>query len=160
MKKQTLRIVSVLSLLVAVMLTTATAAHAQASRSVVVSIPFEFTVGQKTLPAGDYIVKRATRNSDASLLVQSTDGRRSAMVTTHSVETRATQRKAKLDFHKYGDQFFLARVWTPGVNAGRQINKSSAERALERELMNKAWDNSAARIEARLETVSVIGRTQ
>lgn len=149
-----------LSLLIAVTLTTATVARAQAARSVVVSIPFEFTVGQKTLPAGDYIVRRVARNSDTSLLVQSADGRRSAMVTTHSVEARATQRKAKLDFHKYGDQFFLARVWTPGNNQGRQLNKSNAERTLERELMNKAWDNSAARIEARLETVSVVGRIQ
>ncbi len=160
MKKDILRAASMLSLLAALILTAATVAPAQSSRSVVVTIPFEFTVGQKTLPAGEYIVRRVARNSQASLLVQSADGRRAALVATHSVESRTSPRTARLDFHRYGERVFLARVWTPGSGVGRQLGKSKAERALERELLNAAWNDAATRIEVYRETVSLNGRVQ
>jgi len=49
-------------------------------------IPFEFNVGNKMLPAGDYTVARINPGSDRAVLqIRTADGRESAMVQMNSV---------------------------------------------------------------------------
>jgi hypothetical protein len=39
-----------------------------------------------------------------------------------------TTSRAKLVFHRYGDQYFLYQVWAAGATSGRQFPKSRSER--------------------------------
>ena len=41
-----------------------------------------------------------------------------------------TQEKTRFVFHKYGDQYFLSQIWTPGGNSGRELLMPRLERAL------------------------------
>jgi hypothetical protein len=120
----------------------AVAAKAQTNgrSQLIANIPFQFSVGDKTLPAGEYTVLSVNADSsNVTLKIQSQDGKSSAMVGMMTVTGKA-QASAKLIFHRYGNQYFFAEAWVDGDNSGLQARKTRSERANEREL---AGDKSA-----------------
>lgn len=127
MTKRALKNFTILNLLL--MLTVVSAA-AQSERTTIKNIPFNFIVGGKTLPAGDYTVEPNRRDSLNVWLVQSRDGHISALFTTMSVRASETQEKTKFVFHKYADQYFLSQIWIPGGNSGRELHMPRLEREL------------------------------
>jgi hypothetical protein len=127
MKKQAFRTFTMLNL---VLMLTAVSVCAQSERSEVLNIPFNFIVAGKTLPAGEYTVEPNKKDSHKVWLVQSRDGRTSALFTTMPVRASETQEKTKFVFHKYGDQYFLSQIWTPGGNSGRELLMPRLEREL------------------------------
>ena len=127
MKKQAFKSLSMVALLLVI---AAVSVSAQSDRRKVINIPFSFIVGDKTLVAGDYTVHRNRRDYDTIWLVQSSDGRSSILFSTMSVRASRTQDQTKLVFRKYGDRYFLAQVWTPGGNTGRELPQSKLEREL------------------------------
>ena len=126
MKKQAFRIVTVFSLLLTL---SAVSIHAQSKRSTT-KIPFSFTVGQKTLPAGEYSVEPNRQNSDNVWLVQSVTGHDSVLFTTGSLWTSETQKNSRLVFNNYDGQYFLSQIWSAGDNSGRQLQIPRLERQL------------------------------
>lgn len=126
--KQIFRAVTMLSLFFVL---AASAVFAQAERRVVIRIPFDFTVGQKTLPAGAYRIEPNRIDSDRVWVIKSVERRESAVLMTISVRANATQEEGKVIFHKYGDQYFLSQIWTPGSNTGSELPISRQERAVE-----------------------------
>ena len=127
MKKQALKNFTMFSLL---LILTAVSVAAQSERSKITNIPFSFIVGEKTFPAGDYTVEPNRRDYDKVWLVQSRDGHASVLFATMPVRASETQEKTKFVFHKYGDQYFLSQIWTPGGNSGRELLMPRLERAL------------------------------
>lgn len=127
MKKQALRTFTMLSL---VLMLTAVSVCAQSERSGVLNIPFNFIVGGKTLPAGEYTVEPNRKDSHNVWLVQSREGNATALFATMPVRANQTQEETKLVFRKYGDQYFLSRIWTPGGNTGRELVMPRLEREL------------------------------
>jgi hypothetical protein len=134
MKRQTLRILTILGVLLA---TTVATANAQSERTEVTYIPFNFVVGKKTLPAGEYIVTPNRTRSNDVWLVQSRDGHTSALFTTTSLRSSKTQKRTKLVFNKYGDQYFLSQIWVDGSNSGRELVKRQMERELEKSIARR-----------------------
>lgn len=154
MKNQILRGLTMLLLVAAVALMAAlVSAHAQSSVIVMADVPFEFAVGGKTLKAGEYTVRAMTANADA-LLIRSKDSSGSAIRLSNSIQSRDIQEKAKLVFHRYGERYFLAEVWTPGERTGRKLQKSSAERAIESQLAANPSKSDLARNS--YETVEIV----
>ena len=132
MKKELLKGFTMLALTVTLALATAAASNAQSSNRIVADIPFEFTVGGQSLPAGQYAVRAANSQGNA-LIVQSDDAKSSAMRLTNPIRPNKTNEQARLVFHRYGERYFLAEVWSGSDGAGRQLLKSREERAIERE---------------------------
>ena len=126
MKKQAIRILTVFSLLLTL---SAVAVHAQSNRSTI-NIPFSFTVGQRTLPAGEYSVEPNRNDSSNVWLVQSVTGHDSVLFTTSDVWTSKTQESTKLVFNNYDGQYFLSQIWNVGDNSGRQLQIPRLERQL------------------------------
>ena len=89
--------------------------HAQTgAHKVVANIPFEFTVGKATLPAGRYTVTVMNPTSDRKILqIRQIEGRASAMVITNDV-AGDTSENAKLVFHRYGDRYYFAQSQMAG----------------------------------------------
>lgn len=127
MKTHVLKNFTMLSL---VLMLTAVAVCAQSKRSKVTKIPFRFIVGQKTLPAGEYTLEPNRKDSHNVWLIQRRDGRTTALFTTMPVRASETQEKGELIFHKYGDQYFLSQIWTPGSQSGRELLMPRLERQL------------------------------
>jgi hypothetical protein len=142
MKKQALKNFTMFSLLLMV---TAVSVAAQSERSKITNIPFSFTVGEKTLPAGEYTVEPNRRDYDKVWLVQSRDGHSSVLFTTMPVQASETQEKTKFVFHKYGDQYFLSQIWTPGGNSGRELLMPRVERELAKNAIERQTIVVAAR---------------
>jgi len=107
----------------------AAAQVARAQEPVVANIPFDFTAGNQTLPAGEYLVGKLSMNTPV-LVIQRTD--RSAQILAPSIPARSSepQSDSKLVFNKYGNRYFLSQVWSAGYSSGRQLMKSSAEKEL------------------------------
>jgi hypothetical protein len=84
------------------------AARAEVRDQIVVTIPCEFVVGGKTLPAGTYKVNRVT---DRGILIQSFENRTSALVLLSQVEGRSAD-KVHVSFDRVGGQYFLSKVAT------------------------------------------------
>ena len=126
MKQRTLSTLTMLSLLL--MLTVVTVS-AQSEGSGAIKIPFNFVIGQKILPAGEYTI-RPNRTDKTVWLVQGNDTQAGAFFLTIPVLARETQEKTRLVFNKYGDQYFLSQIWIPGDNLGRELSMPRQEREL------------------------------
>jgi len=112
-------------------------------------IPFAFSVGNKSLPAGEYRVQVVNPSSDKSVLqITSLDGRTTMMVRTVDIEGSSTSR-AKLTFRHYGDQYFLAQVWMAAETTGMATPNSGAEKTLRRQLGKTAKDFDLVAVNAR-----------
>ena len=114
----------------------AVAAQAQtsAARRLIASVPFAFNVGDKTMPAGEYIITQVNPASDHAVLqLRSKDGKTSTMIQMNSAIGKA-QDTARLLFHRYDNEYFFAEAWIDGERDGLQAPKSRAERAVQRKL--------------------------
>lgn len=152
MKKEILKGFTMLMLMVALALATAViSANAQSLNTVKANIRFEFVVGDKTLPAGEYFVKPVS--AGGALAIQSADGRNSVLRQSGPTERDRNKTHARLVFHRYGQNYFLAEVWN-GESTGRQIAKSRQERAIERELASIPSKSDLA--QGTYETIEVV----
>ena len=115
MKNQTYRFVAILGIFLGLAVASV---HAQAPSKVEVNIPFEFSAGKTTLPAGVYTIKRPSGNN---VTLRSKDRQSSvilnAPVTNNSSDPNAVER---LVFERYGDQLALAQIWLT-ADTGRQV---------------------------------------
>src|SRR5687767_14390188 len=125
MKTQVLKIFSML--MFAVMLSVA-AVSAKPIESLKGKIPFDFSVGNKTLPAGVYTV--TSLPTPGVILIRREDCRAGAMIVTFGVNASRVQDRTTLVFRRYGAQYFLSQIWTAGDNHGRELQKSRTERDL------------------------------
>ncbi|HVF43671.1 MAG TPA: hypothetical protein VM936_11700 [Pyrinomonadaceae bacterium] len=110
--------------------------YAQAGRRVRVHVPFDFVVAGRLMPAGDYSVRRVSKDSENALLIQSADGRKAATVFTNASGREAN--RAELGFRQQGESYFLAEVSIPGTAGVREIPRSKSEEKRVRELIEQA----------------------
>jgi len=123
-------ILSILVMLAA--FATNSSAHARATSTVVFNVPFNFVVGGKTLPAGEYIVVRSTLNSNDILSLHRLDNNEGVYVLTSTIRSNQIQDDAKLVFNRYQDQYFLEEFWLSGQDTGRKVIRSEKEKTLAR----------------------------
>jgi hypothetical protein len=160
MKKQALKAVTMLVSIIVLAFMTAVMSSAQSRRqNLQASIPFDFVVGDKALAAGEYVVGKITSSSDEGIMVHSRDSRQSAIQLTSAVQAHAAKNRAMLIFHRYGSAYFLEQVWTSGSAEGREMLKSKAERAIERELAKSTSRDEVAG-HAQSETVTIYAELQ
>ena len=108
------------------------------------NVPFSFTVGEKTLPAGVYTVSVLNPASDRKVLqLRSKDGHASAMVQTVAVKGALCD-NAKLVFRRYGDRHFFAKAQLAGDSTGYATTKTHAERATQRATKRDASNTEIA----------------
>ena len=125
MKYTTLKTVAMLSLFV---MLAVGSVSGQSNSHIRVNIPFDFAAGKTQLKAGEYIV----RSSSESILVlrRISDGTDTFVFTPNKLHRPETNLSAKLVFHRYGSEYFLAEAWTSRNTIGRLVNETSAERRL------------------------------
>jgi hypothetical protein len=86
-------------------------AKAQVPDQIVVTIPFEFVVAGKTLPAGTYRVNRVSDDKWDGLVFRSFENHAGAIVHPIGVES-ASAAKTSVSFEKAGDERFLTKIQT------------------------------------------------
>jgi len=137
MKKQIFSAV-VTGCLLALMI--AVPAHAQMPGTTIrATIPFDFIVKGKTLPAGNYEIKRFSDSPEGLIIRNVNDKRDHVMFETEPVETMEIPNGSEIVFHRYGDNYFLSEVFTAGEETGQELTPTRAERRLRSDMAsNKA----------------------
>lgn len=119
---------SILFVLTAILIVPA--ARAQ-QNGVKADVPFDFIVGDRAYPAGEYILK-ADLNSGGIVRIENVQELSAVFTPSQSCENRKPSTETKLVFHRMAGRYFLYQVWTAGNLTGRQFPMSRAEVVLAR----------------------------
>lgn len=112
-------------------------AYAQSLENLMtVQIPFEFQVGEKSLPAGKYVIKR---DSQLPKLLQIQCPERKISVTVYTIPLNLPKEptRTSLTFTEYGEKHFLSEVKIWGRDLGYALTKSKTEHRLAQNLGSK-----------------------
>jgi hypothetical protein len=117
---------------------TITASTAQAKsvpKAYTIAVPFDFVVGNRTMPAGTYrfqLVLGSPKGSDtvAVLAVRSEDGRYYASTLTAVTEGEAPTDGPKLVFNRAGGRAALSQIWEQGNPLGLKLSIANRETQL------------------------------
>jgi len=94
------------------------------------NIPFEFTVQNTTLPAGEYSMSAASTSHDV-MVIRNVETRKAILVLAPEGGSKGPRDKNVVVFHQIGDRYFLAEVKTDGVSGRVAPSKLERERASE-----------------------------
>ena len=157
MKRKVIKRLTMLSLVSMFSLCAAVAsANAQLSDPIRAKVPFDFNVGDKKLPAGEYTFSRLSGFSDDRVVsVSSSDASAHVFQSTFAAHVLTPKNKSTLVFHKYGDQYFLEQIWSGGEQVGRQLSESSGERTVRRQLAQTQQSNMSGKV-MKVETVDIV----
>lgn len=146
-----LGLVSMFALLGAV-----TSANAQLSNPIRATIPFDFNVGEKKLPAGEYTFRRLSDFSDnKTMSVNNADGSVHLFKAIFEAQVLTPKNQTVLVFHRYGVQYFLEQIWSSGELEGTQLLESRTERMTRRQLEESQQKNMTGKA-IRTETVNIV----
>jgi hypothetical protein len=118
-------------ILVAVFSSAAVSTQAQTSYGVRANVPFDFTVGDKTIPAGKIAARGRTESQ--TLSISNSDKGPHVFRIARRLPGAGRSDRGKLIFRRYGNQYFLAQVWIRS-DSGWEISKSRSQKAIEREM--------------------------
>lgn len=146
MKKQALKGISMLVLIISIAFVTAVvSANAQTHDRLKADVPFDFMVGDQKLPAGAYTISPLMEQSNDGVILKNADSSASAMHLTNRIADRAEQ-QAKLVFRKQGDSYYLSEIWD-GNSEGKQVR-----------LSRKAREAELAKANSGSETIAIAAR--
>ena len=120
-----------LAIVVVAMIVCVTSVTAQTTTNDILvraQIPFAFVAGGVRMPAGDYRIFHP--KNPYVVVIEKADGRLSTVAYVHPSAMNQGETSTKLVFNRYGDQYFLAQVWTERNREAHQMFKCRAEQRL------------------------------
>jgi hypothetical protein len=93
----------------------------------VANVPFAFHVKDVNLPAGKYVVQ-AVNNTGVIQIADANTGH-SIMTMTSGRDSGKTD-SPRLTFQRYGNDYFLSKVWVSGQQDGYALRQSAREKEL------------------------------
>ena len=105
-------------------------AQAQIVGEIEANIPFQFHAGNVRLPAGRYFI-HVLDNTDLTVMeITSADGSTSALFDVQGTQATSSPAKSELIFDKYGNRYFLAKLFDEGNPSGSQVLESRYEKRI------------------------------
>ncbi len=98
-------------------------AGAWADDRVAVSLPYPVTIGAKTLPPGDYLIRSINPGSGGRVLgIFAGDERKhEATVMTIPALDNRTPEETKVVLHRFGDEYYFDKIWIQGKDYGYEF---------------------------------------
>ena len=93
-------------------------------------VPFEFTVGNQTLPAGEYALQTPSSSYLVQIRNMSTHAGVIAMTGSANSGIANLAGSPRLVFNKYGDRYVLHQIWDGASHLGHELPVTRAEREL------------------------------
>ena len=90
-----------------------------------VNIPFTFTAGDQTLPAGEYVL--STVQPERTIRIAGVGTAASTIQTVSSSYALRPSQNSRLVFERYGDSYFLKEVWNAGSDQAHLLSRSKRE---------------------------------
>jgi hypothetical protein len=98
------------------------------------SIPFDFSVRGKILPAGDYEIRRINDGPDGLVISSRVDKHERVIFETEPIGTKRMLSRSEIIFLRYGDNYFMSEIFPGGGERGRELLTSRRERRLRNEM--------------------------
>ena len=111
-------------------------ANAQTNGRVTATVSFDFSVGDQRFAAGEYIIEKATpQSNNTSLIIRKKDGKSSRIVMMLPLDVKAKNgdTQASLFFNRYGSDYFLSEVVNTNDHFGAKMPKTKEEANLARQ---------------------------
>ena len=108
----------------AILFAAALGANAQ-TMNLKADIPFDFVVGSRTMTAGAYDVKHA---GGVLILRKAGEVPMAVAAITQSARRPAAEQPATLIFNRYGNDYFLSRVWPASGDTGPSLVRTRQEK--------------------------------
>ena len=105
-------------------------ASAQIDGDLDAEIPFQFHVGTRELPAGKYRIHVLDEGSRRVMEITSTDGSTSALFQVQESDVKSAPAQSELIFNKYGDNYFLSKLYDEGDPSGSELIESRYEKRI------------------------------
>src|SRR5262249_44270324 len=112
---------------------------AQTAWKITATVPFDFNVGSKTLPAGEYSVVTPKQHFMQLLNAR---GVPVAYAFTGAIESGEAAEKTLLQFHRIDGQYFLNQVWVEGEQRGEQLYISTPRTVAAKNVHSTAAGNT------------------
>jgi len=93
-------------------------------------IPFQFHVGTRELPAGKYRIHVLDEASLRIMEITSVDGSTSALFQVAASDAKSAPAQSTLVFNKYGDTYFLSKLFDEDNPSGSELIESRYEKQL------------------------------
>jgi hypothetical protein len=116
--------------------------NASAQNQVKVNVPFSFTVGTSTMPAGSYTIKSDFGSRD--LVYLTNWGENAKSFALGIPEPGTPSETGKLVFHRVGDQYFLSDIRCPNASMNIHFPETKAEKRVRAQIQTaglRANDN-------------------
>ena len=108
-------------------------AKAQIVGDLEANIPFQFHAGNAKFPAGKYVIRMMDDSGLTIMEISSEDGSTSALLQVQATEANSVPAKSELIFNKYGNRYFLAKLFDEGNSSGNQVVESRYEKRVSQE---------------------------
>jgi hypothetical protein len=105
-------------------------AHAQIVGDLDVDVPFQFHAGDTKLPAGKYRIHILDGSDLTVMEITSADDSTSALFQVQESDANAAPAKSELIFNKYGNRYFLAKLFDEGNASGNKVVESRYEKQI------------------------------
>jgi len=90
------------------------------------NVPFNFIVNGATLPAGEYSI--STMDEQGFVLsIRDLNSTAKSLIVVHGCQSPTIMQQTKLIFHRYGNRYFLRKVWVEGNSIGHELPPSPRE---------------------------------
>lgn len=95
------------------------------------SVPFEFHVCNRVMPAGRYVIGvGGFRNDGRVLRLRGQSSENSCFLLASPTTDGAPTHEAALTFARYGNEYFLRGIWDGSSTSGRELPLSRPEKEL------------------------------
>ena len=94
------------------------------------NIPFQFHAGNTKLPPGKYVIRMLEASDLTVMEIRSADGTTSALFEVLQSDANSRPAKSELIFNKYGNRYFLRKLFDEGNPSGSQVVESRYEKRI------------------------------
>jgi hypothetical protein len=95
------------------------------------NVPFSFTVGDRTLPAGTYTI--GSNPSTPDVLIFSNWAKSVTVATVRRANQSNPEQANSLVFHKYGNRYYLSQIRSEGASVNVDLADTKAEKRARRQ---------------------------
>jgi len=121
---------------------------------ITVNLPYSVTVGEKTLPPGDYTIQRLPNNGGSRVLLFYSDNgmKYETLALPFAALDINTARETKLVLNHVGDDYYIHKIWVQGKDYGYELPMPKSLKARRTEQMAKVTTVPAETVQVNTET--------
>ena len=95
--------------------------YAQSPAALRVSVPFQFSINNTTMPAGNYSISRAGVGNARLLALRSSDNRHTVLFAGNAAVLGSAAQQSSVVFNHDNNNYVLAGIWFAGYTSGVKL---------------------------------------